>query len=214
MLPATKRYYDRGDIRNEETSFNPLPGKDKTRTLKQFGKLMSCLFAETYTALLFICWDIHCITVYLLRHTLHCCLFAETYTALLFICWDTHCIAVYLLRHTLHYCLFAIHCITNSFRKHVLKKSDTLAQGSELRSFTKLSYYHYFSLYMMYTKYTQAILYTWLYVLLFTHSVYWVSCCSHADQILPTVPAPHERMSRTDLGKQLLCGIHLPHYTV
>jgi len=35
---------------------------------------------------------------------------------------------------------------------------------------------------MMYTKYTQAILYTRLYVLLFIHSVYWTSC-SHADQI-------------------------------
>jgi hypothetical protein len=52
MLPATKRYFARGDIRNEETSFNPLPGKDKNRTLKQFGKLTSCLFTETYTALL------------------------------------------------------------------------------------------------------------------------------------------------------------------
>jgi len=52
MLPATKRYFVRGHIRNEETSFNPLAGKDKTRKLKQFGKRMSCLFAETYTALL------------------------------------------------------------------------------------------------------------------------------------------------------------------
>jgi len=52
MLSATQRYFARGDIRNEETSFNPLPGKDKKRTLKQSGKLMSCLSAETCTALL------------------------------------------------------------------------------------------------------------------------------------------------------------------
>jgi len=50
MLDATKRYFAREDIRNEETSFDPLPGKDKTRTLKQFGKLVSCLFVETYIA--------------------------------------------------------------------------------------------------------------------------------------------------------------------
>jgi hypothetical protein len=52
MLPATKSYFARGDIRNEETSFNLLAGKDKNRKLKQFGKRMSCFFAETYTALL------------------------------------------------------------------------------------------------------------------------------------------------------------------
>ena len=69
-------------------------------------------------------------------------------------------------------------------------------------------------LYMMYTKYTHAILYTWLYVLLFTHSAYLISCCSHADQILPTMPASHDRMSRTDLGREQLCGTRLPHYTV
>ena len=37
------------------------------------------------------------------------------------------------------------------------------------------------------------------------HSVYWIEFCPPADQILPHLPAPHKRLSRSDLDTCETC---------
>jgi hypothetical protein len=56
---------------------------------------------------------------------------------------------------------------------------------------------------MMHRKYTAKVIgyiLVWLYVYLFIlRSVYWISCCPHADQILPVLFMSHNRLCRHSL---------------
>jgi hypothetical protein len=48
MSPATQCCFARGDIQNEKTVFNPCTWQSRDKTPKQFWKLASCVFMETY----------------------------------------------------------------------------------------------------------------------------------------------------------------------
>jgi hypothetical protein len=52
ILPAIKFYVARGDIWNEQASFNPFPDKAEVERQKKLWKIKTSLFVETYTALL------------------------------------------------------------------------------------------------------------------------------------------------------------------
>jgi hypothetical protein len=43
------------------------------------------------------------------------------------------------------------------------------------------------------------------------YSVYWISCCLHADQILPNLPAPHKILS-SSWTKELFVYLTLAHF--
>jgi len=73
--------------------------------------------------------------------------------------------------------------VTNSFCKNVLN-SDTLEWLLNCIFYIFCSIIHVFLLHMRYRKKTQVNLYIKLYVYLFTlHSLHWISCCPHANQI-------------------------------
>ena len=58
-------------------------------------------------------------------------------------------------------------------------------------------FFHLLSVYFYCTwctgKYTDSIIHIIIIYLLILRSVYWISCCPHADIILPKLPAVHKR---------------------
>jgi hypothetical protein len=43
----------------------------------------------------------------------------------------------------------------------------------------------------------RALMLRYAYIACHVHSVYWISCCPHADQILSKLPAPDKRSNST-----------------
>jgi len=115
-------------------------------------------------------------------------------------------------------CIYGdIQYIANSLCKNVLKIVKPLSRFwiEFLNVFFLLLSVYYFITHCA-EKYVGEVICIILRILIILHSVYWVSCCMHAHQILLMLLAPHERSSRlgvqySGLATGLKQSYHMQH---